>query len=548
MRWFLSAAVGILLIPVVASWACAANEIIPQTTAQRYGLSRPWIAQVQMDRGQGRIRDIFLYEGILYVQTNRAMLQAIDAETGKTLWAKQIGRPGHPSMTPGACRDLVGTINGSRLFVMNRYTGEILFETTVNGAPGAGPALSTKRAYVPMVSGLVLAYRLEPITDPIRELAKVNKTEPTEEEKKAAEEERRQNIRIRQDYVPPLASQSAGRALVQPLVTFQNRDEEYCAWGTDRGFLNIGRIDRHADDNLIIKSRLTTGEAIAAPPAYLPPDPTVLGDSGTIFAASRDGFVYALLERSGELLWKFSAAEPIVEPPVVLEDRLYATTQCGGLYCLDAKSGKQLWWAPEILRFLAQGKQRVYTADKFGRLRILDRKNGSPLDSMPTEMLNIQVINGQTDRIFLATDTGLVQCLHEIEQVAPVQYNASRKLPLNDEELPKPKKGKAAGEDGEKPAHKPAAKAAPKKKAADDTGLDDGEPAPKAHKAAPKAAPKKKADDIGFGDGDDSGDAKPAKTTKGKAPPRTKAAAKGRGKAKGGDEEPDANNPFSQTK
>ena len=78
-----------------------------------------------MDRGQSRVRDMVLYvysdpnrdessagsteHPTLYVQTSRALIHAIDAETGQTLWAKTIGRPEHPSMTPGVYRDLLAT-------------------------------------------------------------------------------------------------------------------------------------------------------------------------------------------------------------------------------------------------------------------------------------------------------------------------------------------------------------------------------------------------------------------------------------------------------
>jgi hypothetical protein len=486
---------------VAAGWASARGaELIPQTTAERYGLTRAWFAQVEVDRG--RVRDIVLYEGTLYVQTSRAILQAIDAESGQTLWAKQIGRAEHPSLTPGVYHDLLATINGSRLYVLNRYTGDVLYETQVNGAPGAGAALSAKRAYVPLVGGMIIAYRIEPMTDPLRELGKLNKKEMTDEERKAAEkaaeEERRQNIRINQDYVPPLDCQSPGRALIQPLVTLQNREEEYCVWPTDRGYLNLGYVDCRSEDQFNVKYRLQTAEPIVSQPTYLPPDPKVLGDSGTIYAASADGYVYALLERSGELLWKFSAGEPVIEPAVVIEDRVFACAQTGGMYCLDAKKGNQLWWSPEIVRFLAASKHRVYTLDKGRQLRILDGRSGARLETLPTAPMPVQLVNNQTDRLYLATDTGLVQCLHELEQKEPIQYLEGRKPPP--EEPPKlgAKKGKP-GPEQEKPAKKPPAARPPAKKPAkkaatpdDAGGPDDAAPAPdEKPKAKAKAAVKK---------------------------------------------------------
>ena len=103
----------------------------------------------------------------------------------------------------------------------------------------------------------------------------------------------------------------------------------------------------------------------------------MLGDSGVIFAGSSDGYVYAVLERAGEIQWRFSAGDPVIDSPVLIEDRLYVATELGGMFCLNVKDGKQIWLAPEVLHFVAAGKQRVYAADKLGRLRVLDARNGA---------------------------------------------------------------------------------------------------------------------------------------------------------------------------
>lgn len=512
MRRFLwAAAFGVSLASAGEASAISNGELISETMAERYGLVRPWVTQVELDRGRARVSDVVLYQRTLYVQTDRAVIEAIDAETGQRYWTKQIGRPDHPSMTPAVCRDMLATINGSRLYVLNRYNGEIIYQTTVDGAPGAGPGLSTKRAYVPMVTGMIRAYRLEPLVDAMKDLGKVRQKDLTEEEKKAEEEERRQNIRIRQDYIPPMACQSSGRALVQPVVTSQNSDEEFCAWATDRGFLHLGRIDRRSEDNLTVRFRLQTGQAIMAPPAWLPPDPKVVGDSGIVYCGSNDGYVYALVEKTGELLWKFSAAEPVVDSPAAFEDRVFATTQMGGLYCLDAKSGKQLWYTADIMHFVAAGKQRIYAADKLGRLQILDGKTGSLIDSMPTTMLPIKLQNNQTDRIYLGTEGGLLQCLHELEAAKPIEYLANRQLPPD--ELPKLGAHRAKpGEGGDVAAKRPAAS-----------------------RPVAKKSPPKKADDA-FGGAAGGADEMP-KATKKAASPTTKKGVKGA-------KSPDAADPF----
>jgi len=420
---FAVATVATLLVCGQAS-AARPSGIIAETTAARHGLTRPWFTQVQLDTSRSRVRYVVLYEDAIYVQTDRAMVHAIDAETGQTLWARMVGCSDYPSMTPGVNQDLVVIINGSRLYACNRYNGDVLFETQVEGAPGAGAGLSSQRAYVPMVNGMVMAYRLKSLTDPLLELGKINENE-TDEDKAVREEERRENIRLQQEYIPPLSCRSLGKALIQPLVTRENDGEEFVVWPTDRGFLNIGRIDRMAEDRLAITYRLETDDGIAARPTYLPPsDPTA---SGLIIGTSRDGFVHAIDEKDGSSFWRFSTGVPIVQPAAVIDDRLYVTTQPGGMYCLDGKDGRELWWAPRIRRFVAASKDRIYAEDKLGRIVVLRGDTGARLDMLDVAGLPIKLLNSQTDRLYLCTETGLLQCLREIEQVEPIRHGEARR-------------------------------------------------------------------------------------------------------------------------
>ncbi len=317
----------------------AYSELLPETTLAQSGLTRPWFGQVEIDRGRTRISNLALCEGVLYAQTNAAMVHAIDAETGKTLWSQQVGKSNHPSPPLEARGDLVAVVNGSRLYVLNRANGELLYQREVQDAPGAGPALSSKRAFVPMVTGMMTAYQFPRGVGSPGEPAKAKKDAA---DKKPPEADRQADARAIQATVP-LCCQSYGRALVQPLVTRDFVGGEYVVWSTDRGYLNFGRIERDSDNVLALKYRLETGGAIVARPAYLPPNPKVLGDAGIVFAASTDGFVYAVQEENGSTLWRFSSGEPILQSPAVIDNRVYVTTELGAMYCLAVKTGKNLW-------------------------------------------------------------------------------------------------------------------------------------------------------------------------------------------------------------
>jgi outer membrane protein assembly factor BamB len=474
---------SLYLIAFLAAWQpcvlwaqSAANEIIPQDLAARHGLTRAWFTQVEMDPGRSRLKHLVLYDGILYAQTDRAMVHAIDAETGATLWAKQIGRPEHPSMTPGIGRSVLAIVNGSRLYVVNRLNGNILLETDIDGAPGAGPAVSNQRVYVPTVKGLLLAYRIEQLAEALKKPDKDASIPSGESTKEKTEDHR--DIHLAQKKVKPISCQSKGQTLVQPLVTRETEFEEFVVWPTDEGCMYIGRVDRNADSHIEVKYRLETTAPIIAEPTYLPPDPEISGDSGLILAASGDGYVYAILEKTGESLWRFSAGEPLAQPAVVIDERVYAVASLGGLHCIDVKTGSQIWYAPGIVQFIAASKNRVYCADKLGFTRVLDAAAGAQLDVLPTASLSVKMLNDDTDRIYLADSKGLIQCLHEIGLTKPVSHGEARRRAAEEaakssaaqktpektgEEKPAPKKETDAkniktGDETEKPAPKDANK------------------------------------------------------------------------------------------
>lgn len=398
------------------------RTIVSETEAARHGLARPWIGQLQVDRARARLRYLVLYNGVLYAQSDRAMVHAIDAETGATLWVRQIGRPDHPSLTPGLGADLLAVVNGSRLYVVNRFNGDFLLETELLGAPGAGPALSRRRAYVPMLNGMMVAYGVEPLTDPMKELGKIPPNLTTEE-RVELEAERRKDIRLNQEYVRPLSAQSYGRATVQPLVTTQSDGQEYVTWATERGYLYTGMVNLRDPDSVKLQYRLETQGPIVSQAAFLPADSKIANSSGTIFTASRDGYVYALAEKTGETVWRYSCGEAIVERPALILPRVFVTTQLGGMFSLDAKTGRQQWWAPHVRQFVAASATRVYALDMTNQLLVLDIESGARLDSIWIGSLPVRLNNDQTDRIYLASETGLIQCLHEMENAAPMRHN-----------------------------------------------------------------------------------------------------------------------------
>jgi hypothetical protein len=155
-----------------------------------------------------------------------------------------------------------------------------------------------------------------------------------------------------------------------------------------------------------IRYRLETSQSIVARPTPLPPNHIVV--------VSTDGYVYCIHETSGGLVWRFSSGEPIVKPAVAIDDALFVVTNDDNLFRISAETGQEQWWAPRIREVLSASKTRLYCLGDTGQLIIFDVATGGRLGALSTELLDVRMVNYQTDRIFLGSSTGVIQCLREV--------------------------------------------------------------------------------------------------------------------------------------
>ncbi len=165
----------------------------------------------------------------------------------------------------------------------------------------------------------------------------------------------------------------------------------------------------------------------SAPPGY---------SEDTAFLPTEDAHVYAVGVDSGKVLWRFISGTAVVRTPVAVdvsdggavEKDLYVTAEGKGLGRLNRDTGEPLWsirkqdYSPEAERILAVNPKFVYAADRVGRLLILDRKNGLPLSRFDVHDFVFPVVNGETDRVYLAANDGLIVCLHDKEYPTSLQY------------------------------------------------------------------------------------------------------------------------------
>jgi outer membrane protein assembly factor BamB len=362
--------------PAPATAQFVTGELIPETTALRHGLHRRWVSQVHMDLAVDRLTHFTLDRDVLCVQTQNGLTQVIEAENGGSRWVAQIGRVGYPSSELAADETHVAATNGASLYVLNLATGRPVFQKKLESAPFAAPLLHQNRVYIPLLNGMITSYSIDnPLADPQR-------------------------------------FQSAGRVTANAIVTPKS-----IAWGTIRGYAYVCDPGKTS-----IRFQVETKGEIVAPLAY---------GNGVIFIASRDGYAYAHSEETGQMIWRFSAGSPLAHEPVVVQDTVYLFPEEGSMFAVSADRGTERWRRPGIKQFLALRRAdplypeiapALYVADTAGRVLTLDPESGALIDKLSTESLTLKMTNTLNDRLYLATPTGMIQCLHHPEIDEPLWH------------------------------------------------------------------------------------------------------------------------------
>ncbi|MDO5112944.1 MAG: PQQ-binding-like beta-propeller repeat protein, partial [Planctomycetia bacterium] len=440
---------------IVPTWGQSAwrGNIIPQNYLNSRGLQRQWTTQIQIDSSRDRLSQVILDRGTIFTVTENGSVQATNAETGATLWTECISSKGKLVQGLSANSNYVGFTCGSTLYIFNRINGKPLLDVEIEAIPTAGLVLGNGCAYIPCVDGNIYAFDLQPMDDPFVEFG-VTQTHLSERERKARRQEFIDTLRLNKTYEASLAIRALGHLPTAPTFgkaftpqrsteeedaseSFLQRknDFEYVAWPTTSQTVTLIQVDFRGENVTYqeIESISVLGD-LRSPLSYRPYHRSQPDTTGLFYAATTAGFVYAIREETGNVLWRFPTGESIHQTPAYVDNDLFIVTALSGMYCIDAVSGgdgdsnEAKWWSPDVQQFLSCSKNRIYAMDKHDSLIILDRVSGQKISSIPITNIGIRLTNSQTDRIYLATETGLLQCLRESALEHPIDYLAAPKV------------------------------------------------------------------------------------------------------------------------
>lgn len=399
--------IGTAVIMATGCQSAVADTLIDTSRLQQDGLTRPWFTQVQMDVRKDRVETVTFDGEFLTVQTKRGIIQTIDGETGATVWVKNVGSPNLFTSSAGVGPNHTAVLNGSHLFIFDRKTGKHIWNRQLAGGVIGGPGVGKDNVFVPKVDGVLEVYSLDE-PKPWKEVRSLANTQ-----------------------FPIWKYNSHGKTMVPPTVF-----NGMIGWANDRADFYVARLRP-----MEILFRIETFDNIVVPPVHI---------NSFLYIVSIDGYLYKVHTSTGNIHWRFSTGSPLIHRPIAVDGFIYLSTPDGGLYrvladeevaekygLLDAqqnkkskpaqqqplKEGKEVWFNPHISQVLSVTRDRIFGLDNKGNIQIVDTQSGKSLGSVSTEGISLPITNHLTDRIYLATSDGLIQCLHDPKRVSPEKHN-----------------------------------------------------------------------------------------------------------------------------
>ncbi len=307
----------------------------------------------------------------LYTLSDDGTLECRDAETGEPVWLSRVGTRGLNYGALGISDEHISVINGANLIQVDSSNGEVIEEVATVGTPLHGAIHAGRYAMVPTIHSGVEGY---PMDDPT---------------------------------LDPFMETVAGISLARPS---KSPDSTRVAWGTDQGFVYVMELSGEPS----VLFRLRTDGIVSGRIA------SASGDR--FFFGSESGQVYGLrATRSGEVMWSKPFGDPFYNGPMIAGDQLLLRSTYGNLYSLDLETGLGTWdsTAPNVDELIGVIGDQIFIRTLSGSFSVLNRETGKRIatfnEVQPTKLLS----NTLTDRLYMISDSGAVQCLRPIGAEMP---------------------------------------------------------------------------------------------------------------------------------
>ncbi len=365
------------------------------------GLTQNWWNVVPLGHPTERVLRISMADTMLFAQTNRAVLHAFDAESGRYLWTSNLGPVSAVAYPVAVNSDCVLVTSERTLHCLDRATGHPVWQIDLPAIAASPTAADEERAMVGLRDGKLVAYQ-------IRDHSK--------------------------DEVPGAragtflwAWKTAGEIQGRPIPA-----NKVVAFGSGDGKVYVALLNREITEPAVLLFRyLTAGPIVAS-----------MGSLGTrtLLVPSTDNNLYSIDLFEAKTNWVYAMGSPLKQEPLVAGDSIYVVSEEGKLASINPETGDAIW-EREIRgsELVSVSPSKLYLLSPAGDLIIGDRVRGtvlaSPSATFERADLNLRdyslrVTNRLNDRLYMATPSGLISCLRESGSLKPVPLRDPEALPF----------------------------------------------------------------------------------------------------------------------
>ena len=453
----------------------------PTEVLDRFNLRLGWQTAVPVTGYRDGIATIQNLGDVIIVQTRRGSVVAFDPVTGTARWQASVGLAYPVTHEVGANDSLILVANGTRIFALDRATGRDLWAVDLAATPSSPPAANADAFYVCLSNGRLSAYAF-PVESPSAatttspsatpSTTRPGSGAPAAPGSSAARRNLSPAVLHRRRVAAPTPSGAlaggGGRTVTTTVgsgIRSASTAMQVTGGRTATTASEVNRTGRGGPSptgprllwdhqtNLRISKRPVLGvkdvlvvgtgrEALfidktgtnSVPFVADAPFSSPVGQYGMLaYAACTDGTIYAFDLPNRSVAWSVTAHGGF-DRPIVLDDDLFVTAERGGVTRFVRATGQFVWQNPAAVAFLAGNPKFVYARDSVGRLMILDRDRGTTLATYDMGDFGPGLVNGESDRLILGADSGVLISLHDRAYPQPLQLRARlrrrRRLPM----------------------------------------------------------------------------------------------------------------------
>jgi len=363
-----------------------------------------WLAQAVLDKSRDKIRYISNDEELVYVQSTAGTVTVFNAETGRRLWVRQVGRNDEHAMRAMSNSDLLLIVVGPVAWGLDKFTGEDKFQFRLKHLPTAAPALDDAAVYFPLADGGVYGYALQTLTH----LERYNTLPPG----------------IARPHLWRFVS---NERVVQPLIAIDNV---------------VAFTSQSKNMHSVSSAGMSYYQEFLDSPASAPMALDVHSDRKSILLATESGNLFSFDLTRGTLAWNVPLERRVSQQPLVVGRSAYVVTEDSGVTCVSTESGTYVqvendkglarqWQVPHIESLVGVAGEHLYGVDRNRRIVAIRRDNGSVIGRTPINGYALHYQNSLTDRLYFASQFGELMCLKSEDTEFAVYHQRPEKQPLD---------------------------------------------------------------------------------------------------------------------